>query len=92
MKEITDEQPTNGGKHPMRFDERIFDVAKDISFFLVGQPEEKAAYVLDKMRENLNAQLAGVLPESFVDLLVGAISARRLEIQCASHPSTRMMQ
>jgi hypothetical protein len=74
------------------FDERIFDVAKDVSFFLAGQPEEKAAYVLDRFRSNLNANLAGLLPETFVDQLVGAIALRRVEIQGASHAAPAMLQ
>jgi hypothetical protein len=75
-----------------QFDERMVEVVKDLSFFLAGQPDHHARAVLDRLRSNLNVQLAGLLPETFVDHLVGAIAHRRLEIQNASHPSPGRMQ
>jgi hypothetical protein len=75
-----------------QFDERVIAVAKDLGFFLAGKPDEKVKFVLDKMRSNLNVKLAGLLPETFVDLLVGAIALHRLETNTASHRSPRMLQ
>jgi hypothetical protein len=75
-----------------QFDERMVEVVKDLSFFLAGQPDSRVSAVLAHLRSNLNAKLTGIFPETFIDHLIGAIAAQRLEIQNASSTSPGMIQ
>jgi hypothetical protein len=75
-----------------QFDERMVEVVENLGFFLAGQPDSRVSAVLAHMRSNLNAKLTGIFPETFIDHLVGAIAAQRLEIQNASHKSSGRLQ